>query len=121
MDDADSTFDFDVKGLEDFDMLLSAPVLDISGSLLEEDLPSKCSSWSGEEDDISPRNRLGARSGITTKDAVDDADKKAKRRKQIAAASRASRARRKYELEELREDNTKLRDERNSFLSKVSF
>mmetsp|Transcript_17300 Transcript_17300/g.20803 ORF Transcript_17300/g.20803 Transcript_17300/m.20803 type:complete len:481 (-) Transcript_17300:89-1531(-) len=45
--------------------------------------------------------------------------KKLKRRKQIAAASRASRARRKRELEDLREENKRLREERSQFLSKI--
>mmetsp|Transcript_7895 Transcript_7895/g.10312 ORF Transcript_7895/g.10312 Transcript_7895/m.10312 type:complete len:482 (+) Transcript_7895:404-1849(+) len=45
--------------------------------------------------------------------------KKLKRRRQIAAASRASRARRKRELEDLREENKRLREERSQFLSKI--
>lgn len=61
----------------------------------------------------------GNKSGITTKGSTSEAEKKAKRRKQIAAASRASRARRKRELEDLREENKRLRDERSAFLSKI--
>lgn len=49
----------------------------------------------------------------------DDAEKKAKRRKQIAAASRMSRARRKRELEDLRDENERLREERSQFLAKI--
>mmetsp|Transcript_646 Transcript_646/g.1599 ORF Transcript_646/g.1599 Transcript_646/m.1599 type:complete len:639 (-) Transcript_646:184-2100(-) len=61
----------------------------------------------------------GNKSGITTKGATSEEEKRAKRRKQIAAASRASRARRKRELEDLREENQRLRDERSQFLSKI--
>lgn len=53
-------------------------------------------------------------------EATSDDEKKAKRRKQIAAASRMSRARRKRELEDLRDENERLRDERSQFLSKIS-
>jgi hypothetical protein len=49
----------------------------------------------------------------------DDDEKKAKRRKQIAAASRMSRARRKRELEDLRDENERLREERSQFLAKI--
>jgi hypothetical protein len=48
-----------------------------------------------------------------------EADKVKKRRQQIAAASRASRARRKRELEDLRDENKRLREERSQFLSKI--
>jgi hypothetical protein len=61
----------------------------------------------------------GNKSGISTKGASSEADKKRMRRKQIASASRASRARRKQELEDLREENKKLRAERASFLNKI--
>lgn len=52
-------------------------------------------------------------------DGNEDDEKKNKRRQQIAAASRASRARRKRELEDLREENRRLREERSQFLSKI--
>mmetsp|Transcript_10129 Transcript_10129/g.32196 ORF Transcript_10129/g.32196 Transcript_10129/m.32196 type:complete len:419 (-) Transcript_10129:440-1696(-) len=48
-----------------------------------------------------------------------DEEKKAKRRKQIAVASRMSRARRKRELEDLRDENERLREERSQFLAKI--
>jgi len=48
-----------------------------------------------------------------------EAEKVKKRRQQIAAASRASRARRKRELEDLRDENKRLREERSQFLSKI--
>uniref|UniRef100_A0A7S2RHX7 BZIP domain-containing protein n=1 Tax=Mucochytrium quahogii TaxID=96639 RepID=A0A7S2RHX7_9STRA len=72
-----------------------------------------------EDDDKGSSEAPKGKSGITTKGAVTEADKKAKRRKQIAAASRASRARRKRELEDLREENQRLREERSQFLSKI--
>ncbi|GBG26336.1 Hypothetical Protein FCC1311_025572 [Hondaea fermentalgiana] len=61
----------------------------------------------------------GNKSGITTKGAVTEEEKRAKRRKQIAAASRASRARRKRELQDLREENQRLREEHSQFLTKI--
>ncbi|KAH9252188.1 hypothetical protein BASA81_009780 [Batrachochytrium salamandrivorans] len=49
----------------------------------------------------------------------DDGDKVKKRRQQIALASRASRARRKRELDDLRDENKRLREERSQFLGKI--
>lgn len=53
-------------------------------------------------------------------EGAEDADDKAKKRRlQIAAASRASRARRKRELDDLRDENQRLGEERNQLLSKI--
>jgi hypothetical protein len=50
----------------------------------------------------------------------DGGDEKLKhRRQQIATASRASRARRKRELDDLRDENRRLREERIQFLGKI--
>eukprot|EP00924_Labyrinthula_sp_SR-Ha-C_P009478 maker-scaffold_2-snap-gene-25.58-mRNA-1 protein AED:0.01 eAED:0.01 QI:159/1/1/1/1/1/5/221/470 len=57
---------------------------------------------------------------VLIKEEDTEKDKKLKRRKQIAEASRMSRARRKRELEDLRDENEKLRDERSQFLAKIS-
>ena len=59
------------------------------------------------------------RRGDDDDDGDDNDDKKKKRRQQIAVASRASRARRKRELEDLRDENNRLREERSQFLSKI--
>ncbi|GBG26728.1 Hypothetical Protein FCC1311_029492 [Hondaea fermentalgiana] len=69
-----------------------------------------------EDDGNSPKDLDGSASTVG---GEDDAEKKAKRRKQIAAASRMSRARRKRELEDLRDENERLREERSQFLAKI--
>jgi len=88
----------------------------------EENLNTGTSSSSGLEDKKDSKRPpvvRGVKTGITTKGAASEAEKKAARRKQIAAASRLSRARRKQELEDLREENKKLREERLAFMGKI--
>lgn len=95
--------------------------------------------FSDEDDDMSDvGKKKGAKrgkksSGVSKKVSASDmsmmsdgnggeeteAEKVKKRRQQIAAASRASRARRKRELEDLRDENKRLREERSQFLSKI--
>ena len=53
-----------------------------------------------------------------TKEEIAEA-KKNRRRKQIARASRLSRARRKQEMNQLRDENKKLREERSNHLLKI--
>eukprot|EP00514_Thraustochytrium_sp_LLF1b_P008033 CAMPEP_0184535890 /NCGR_PEP_ID=MMETSP0198_2-20121128/16132_1 /TAXON_ID=1112570 /ORGANISM="Thraustochytrium sp., Strain LLF1b" /LENGTH=512 /DNA_ID=CAMNT_0026928965 /DNA_START=112 /DNA_END=1651 /DNA_ORIENTATION=+ len=81
---------------------------------------SESSVTSGHHHGDGPPPPRGKSTGITTKGAKTEEDKKLKRREQIAAASRASRARRKHELQDLRVENQKLREERATFLSKIN-
>jgi len=50
----------------------------------------------------------------------DELDKDAKRRAAVAAASRATRAKRKKEMEDLKEKNLRLEDEREMFLNTIA-
>mmetsp|Transcript_13010 Transcript_13010/g.21068 ORF Transcript_13010/g.21068 Transcript_13010/m.21068 type:complete len:452 (-) Transcript_13010:52-1407(-) len=131
------------EGFE-FDLLLPGDVADANGFFLE-DTPGMYFQGGGDTPPPPPGGRFygqndrqgDSASGTTDKakkstkktprsasvtsncDGEDDDEKKAKRRKQIAAASRMSRARRKRELEDLRDENERLREERSQFLSKI--
>jgi len=98
----------------EFDLMLPGNVHDQFGMFLEDS-----GTFSGASASEFSNFAEGAKHSRDEDDDDDDDEKKAKRRKQIAAASRMSRARRKRELEDLRDENERLREERAQFLSKI--